>query len=89
MNRFAINWCVEIKLQVHSVSKTQLKTISARSILLQVVGIEYAHTLTETTALHMRAKQTCTDALGKKRLAHNSLTSTLTSITFEITILNI
>jgi len=54
---------------------------------LQVVGIEYAHTLTETTALHMRAKQTCTDALGKKRLAHNSLTSTLTSLTFEMTIL--
>jgi len=37
------------------------------SILLQVVGVEHAHTLTETTALHMRAKQTCIDALGEKR----------------------
>lgn len=35
----------------------------------EVLGVEKAHTLTETTALHMRAKQTCTDALGKKRNA--------------------
>ena len=41
------------------------------SILLQVVGVEHAHTLTETTALHMRAKQTCIDALGEKRWAQN------------------
>ena len=33
----------------------------------QVVGIERAHTLTEDKALQMRAKQTCVDALGKKR----------------------
>lgn len=35
----------------------------------EVVGVEKAHTLTETIALHMRAKQTCIDALGKKRNA--------------------
>ena len=34
---------------------------------LQVVGVEKAHTLTETKALHMRAKATCIDALGIKR----------------------
>ena len=56
--------CFVIKSEIHSVSKAWLNTCS---ILLQVVGIESAHTLTETTALHMRAKQTCTDALGRKR----------------------
>lgn len=35
----------------------------------EVVGIERAHTLTEDKALQMRAKQTCVDALGKKRNA--------------------
>lgn len=43
-------------------------SVMTYSILLQVVGVEKAHTLTETIALHMRAKQTCIDALGKKRL---------------------
>jgi len=35
----------------------------------EVVGIEHAHTLTDEKALHMRAKETCVDALGKKRKA--------------------
>ena len=37
------------------------------NVLSQVVGIEHAHTLTDEKALHMRAKETCVDALGKKR----------------------
>ena len=60
--------------------------INTCSILLQVVGIEYAHTLTETTALHMRAKQTCMDALGKKRLAH--VTRHTVAVIFHIIVLN-
>ncbi|XP_073239748.1 major vault protein-like [Porites lutea] len=35
----------------------------------EVVGVERAHTMTEEKALHMRAKQTCIDALGRKRNA--------------------
>lgn len=62
-NQSSLVFCDQISNLFCKQSMTKYMT----SILLQVLGVESAHTLTETTALHMRAKQTCTDVLGKKR----------------------
>ncbi|KAJ7385524.1 hypothetical protein OS493_015096 [Desmophyllum pertusum] len=72
---------IRLKAKQGLVDKTGKKRVTSEEWLIrdlgaylpgvyeEVVGIEKAHTLTETTALQMRAKQTCTDALGKKRNA--------------------